>query len=105
MCGWNGAVFSKSRTRSSIACSCRLQILPLLRSATNNVSRAVELSERVATALPPSWAARGLPKGAAPLLSFVEDLLRRAESSRKIDAATVQRLAQLAAKLSGKTRQ
>lgn len=76
-----------------------MQILPLLRSATNDLPRAVELAEQAVAAMPPAWRSKGLPDGAVPLASFVEDLSRRAEGSRKGDPSIAKRLARLSTQL------
>jgi hypothetical protein len=75
-----------------------VQVLPLLRSATNDIARAVGLAEEVVAALPTSWRGKGLPEGAAPLATFVQDLQRRAQG-KNIDPATSQRLALLCSAL------
>lgn len=75
-----------------------VQVLPLLRSATNDISRAVGLAEQVVAALPASWRGKGLPEGAAPLAAFLQDLQRRAQG-KNVDSATSQRLGLLCSTL------
>lgn len=77
-------------------------MLPLLRSATNDVPRSVELAEQIVAAMPASWRGRGLPEGAAPLVSFVQDLLRRADGKTS-DPTISKRLGQLRMQLAEST--
>lgn len=76
-------------------------MLPYLQTAAADVPVALERAERVAAALPAAWFEAGPPRGAQPLMDFLNALARHLESQRsdKRNAPLAKRLATVLSKL------